>query len=253
MRCAVCDDDYAWLRGFGARLAAWCEKRGIVCDARFFLNPAELLIESIDTFDLVFLNVDMGCWDGINIARSIREAGSNTLIIFVSAHLRYATEGYVVGAFRYLLKDNLDETFEPAMDAALAHLSYGTDTVDVKCGKEQYRLPLSSILYVESDKRVLTFVLGDGPHESLRCYRKLSDLEAELAGKGFLRIHKSYLVNLRYIDAIKNYTAYFKDGSTLQTSRRGYSALTQALRDWKAGRKKTVRALPSYPQGGASP
>lgn len=242
MHCAICDDDYAFLRGFQKRITGYCDERDIDCRCSFFLTPSEFLLaclqggEASEVFDIVFLNVDMVNWDGINIAKTLRSAGSKTLIIFVSAFVRFAPAGYGVGAFRYLLKDELDESFAPAMDDALQEMDAAPDTITIKNNKDTYDIPLGSIVWVESQKRTLHFVLQNYPYETLSCYMKLGELEDVLRDKGFLRIHKSFLVNLRHVAQIKNYTATLKDGRTLQTSRQNFKALAEAFAAWNAQR-----------------
>ncbi|MDL2253455.1 LytTR family DNA-binding domain-containing protein [Ruminococcaceae bacterium OttesenSCG-928-I18] len=232
MRCAICDDDYTFLKQFRARVEETLSQKGISVECSIFLTPSELLLAQIDNFDIVFLNVDTGYWDGINVARDIRRAGSNTLIIFVSDHVGFAPSGYEVGAFRFLLKKDLDDTFTPAMEAALRQLGISQERLRVRIGKEQTEIPVGSIVYAESNKRVVTFHLEHYGKNDLSCYMKLSDLEEELEGKGFLRIHKSFLVNMRYIDNINNYTVTLKEGTELQASRQNYRQLREAYASW---------------------
>ena len=232
MQCAICDDDYAFLRGFQRRVLSYCAKQRIACACTLFVTPAELLYADISQFEIVFLNVDSGFWDGINIAKSIREAGNNTLIIFVSSEVRFAPQGYGVGAFRYLLKDQLDETFLPAMDDALKKLDMPTETITIKNYQDEFVIPLQSIVFAESEKRKVWYHLKNYKVKSISCYMKLSDLEEVLKGKGFLRVHKSFLVNMQYIESIKNYEVYLTDGTILQTSRQNYKGIIDEFKLW---------------------
>ena len=234
MRCAICDDDYAFLKQFRARVEQTLSQKGIQTECSIFLTPSELLLAQIDTFDIVFLNVDTGYWDGINVARDIRRAGSGTLIIFVSNHVSFAPSGYEVGAFRFLLKKDLDTTFAPAMDAALRQLGISAEPLHLQVGREQYEVPIGSIIFAESNKRIVTFHLAHFGRERLASYMKLSDLDERLAGKGFLRIHKSFLVNMRYIENINNYVVTLKEGTELQASRQNYRQLREAYARWRS-------------------
>lgn len=237
IRCAICDDDYAFLKVFLARVEAAFAARGMPCACQVFLNPSELLMASFDSFDIVFLNVDTGYWDGINIARDIRRTGAGTLIIFVSAHVQFAPHGYGVGAFRYLMKDELDATLAPAVEDALERLGHPEHTLAVRSHKEEYRLPLACLVYAESDKRVITYHMRGFAPATLRAYGKLSLLEASLSDRGFLRVHKSYLVNLRFVESIKNYEVHLQGGPTLQTSRQHYRDMVGALTVWQEKHK----------------
>lgn len=232
-KCAICDDDYAFLRGFQKRVEAWFAARGLPCACRIFITPSELLLESMDGFDIVFLNVDTGYWDGINIARSIRQGGGDPLVIFVSAYLQFAPHGYGVGAFRYLMKDELDQSFAPAMADAVAQLGAGGGWLMVHSHGEAIRLPLASLVYTESDKRVLTHHLRGWRSESLSAYGKLSELEAQLDGEGFLRVHRSYLVNMRYVEAIRNYEVRLAGGPVLGAGRQRYGEVLGRFKAWQ--------------------
>lgn len=245
MRCAICDDDYSFLQSLHGRLAAYCGQKAIDCECQFFITPSEFLLAAMSeapVFDIVFLNVDNGFWDGINIARTIRRAGSQMMIIFVSDHVDFALEGYNVGAFRYLMKADLDKTFTDAMDAAVANLAPTVESIKVKSGKETLRIFLSDIAYAESMKRTITFVFADG-RPPLTVYKKLSDLEEELGGKGFLRVHKSYLVNMLYVETIKNYHVFLEDGTQLPTTRQNYAELQDVFNGWRE--KEAANALPN--------
>ncbi len=236
MRFAVCDDDYSFLLDFQKRIAEYCEAHNIAYNCTLFVTPSEFLLAAAENesvaspFDIMFLNVDLGWWDGINIARTLRKAGIKTLIIFVSAHLRFAPDGYSVGAFRYLLKNNLETTFDEAMDAATVQLQHQNEIIDIKCGKEIFSVHLGNILYVESHKRTVIYALENHAKSSITAYRKLSDVEEELAIKGFLRVHKSFLVNMRYVDDIKNYVVTMKNGETIQASRQNYKEIVEVFR-----------------------
>lgn len=233
VRCAICDDDYAFLKGFYARVEGWFAAQNIPCECRVFLTPSELLMASVDGFDILFLNVDMGYWDGINIARNIRRAGGGPLIIFVSAFVQFAPHGYGVGAFRFLMKDDLDATFPQAMEDAMEAIGAPGRTLLVQSRKEEYEVPLAGILYAESHKRVLTYHLEGFEPPTLSSYGKLSELEETLRDKGFLRIHKSFLVNMRHVEDIRNYLVCLDDGTELQASRQNYREIKDTYEAWR--------------------
>ncbi len=233
MRCAICDDDYAFLKDFRARIETSFSQKNLSCECSIFLTPSELLLAQIDSFDIVFLNVDMGVWDGLNVAKDIRRAGSNTLIIFVSAFLRFAPAGYEVGAFRYLLKQELSESLTPALDAAAEQLGLSAERLAVRTGRDTIEIPVGNIVFAESDKRVVTFHLHCFGQSTLSSYMKLADLDELLSGKGFLRIQKSFLVNMRYIESINNYEVALNEGTVLQASRQNYRQLRESFLRWR--------------------
>ncbi len=233
VRCAICDDDYLFLKEFGLRLETLLAEKGITCELHAFLTPSELLLAKLDSFDIVFLNVDMGVWDGLNVARDIRQAGSNTLLIFVSAFLHFAPGGYEVGAFRYLLKKELDKSLAPALAAAIKQLGLSAERISVCVGRETLELPIGNIVYAESNKRIVTFHMQHHSPKDLSSYMKLADLDELLSGKGFLRVQKSFLVNMRYIENINNYEVTLTEGTVLQASRQNYRNLRESFAGWR--------------------
>ena len=114
---------------------------------------------------------------------------------------RNGSYGYVVNAFRYLLKSDLEQTFCFAMDDVMKELKHHQETIKIRTEHMQIEVPLSDIVFVESYKRYLLIHTKKAEHKQ---YGKISDMEEMLCQKGFLRIHKSYLVNLDHVAKIKN-------------------------------------------------
>lgn len=80
-------------------------------------------------------------------------------------------------------------------------------------------IPLSHILYFEIRNRIIT-IHHDG--QSFDCYEKLDTVERELSSKGFLRTHRSFLVNCAYIDCLKKSNLFLRDGTCIPVSSKHY-------------------------------
>ena len=155
----------------------------------------------ISVYGLIFLDMNMVEKNGVEVAKELRGQGIDTPIIYISAHIEMAPYGYVVNAFRYLLKQALEQTFYLAMNDVMRELKLHMETIEVRTENVQIELRLSDIVYVESYKR---YLLIHTKKDEYKQYGKISDMEKMLCEKGFLRSHKSYLVNLEHVIKIKN-------------------------------------------------
>ena len=162
-------------------------------------------------------------------AKFIRRRNPDISLIFVSAFLDYATMGYQVKASAYLLKDQLAATLESAMDTVLTDRMLDQDQVDIMANDRIISLPLHKICYIESQGRSAVFH-SDALHQT---NMRFSDVEALLASKGFLRIHRCYIINPAHCVTIKNYQAIMDTGEMLPCSRTEYSELVKKVMRWK--------------------
>lgn len=201
----ICDDDkntrnqiYNYLEEF---------EMGNQCrfDIKTFSTGQEMMeSSSIEECELLFLDIEMGALNGIEVSHILREQqGRDELqIIFVSAYDRYMKEMFEVRPFNYLSKPFTAEKFNITLERFLRLHKKSSEFFTFKIGRALYRLPYGEILYFESSKRKIIIHTKD---ETMDFYGKLDELEKELKENSFFRIHQSYLVNPIYI---KNYSSH---------------------------------------------
>ena len=233
MRIAVCDDNKAFCGALCNMLEEQFAARQWDCDYAMFSSGDALLASDLTDVQVVFLDIDMPGVNGMETARLLREQSEDVIIVFVTAFAEYALKGYWVGAMLYLLKESLDEQLGPCVDAVIEKLSDGRKYVKVQTPDKFMNVRVKDILYFEgtSVKRVMLHTVNSGP---VACMGRMEDYEARLAGFDFLRIQKGYLVNMRHVEDIRNYTAKLTDGEALAVSRKDYSEITRRYVTWKA-------------------
>lgn len=176
-------------------------------EALQFINSNEV--------DLIFLDIQMPDLSGMELARIIdgKQGRKKPKIVFTTAYNQFAIEGYKVDALDYLLKPFSDEEFLKA--TTKAYEFYEKQTVDqiVNAGvttsdfiflKVEYQLVkvmLSDILYVEAYKDYVKVHLKSKPNPLLSL-TSMKNMEELLPANDFLRVHRSYIVNVNHIDAI---------------------------------------------------
>jgi DNA-binding LytR/AlgR family response regulator len=219
MTICLCDDEKKERDGMRAILGAYAQEADLGFDIDEYPNGEALLaaMRSGKKFDILFLDIYMGDDDGVAIAREIRKTDQECHIVFATSSRERAIEGYGVRALQYLVKPVTAESVAGALDLALGTMP-AADAKSVRVQNRQgvFRLPLADIIYAESNARVVTVTLRD--REPVGFYGKLDDFERECADGRFLRIHKSYLVNLDYVRSIVNGYMLLETGAELRFS-----------------------------------
>ena len=196
--------------------------------------------------DLLLLDVQMPKLDGFEVLDLV---GRDVAVIFVTAYDQYALKAFEVHAVDYLLKPFSADRLAEALGRARERLSKGerlavdevskaarpADThasrVLVRDGSRVHVLPVAKIAYVQAQDDYAAFFC-DGK-EYLK-EQTLGDVEASLDPAKFVRIHRSYLLNLDWLarvelDERENRVAVLTDGRRLPVSRAGYSRLSELL------------------------
>ena len=211
VRIAVCDDEKLFRENIRRHLEKYLIKKGISFEIDMFSSGEEFLGLGIETvrYSVIFLDINMGKINGITTAAKIREYSLETYIVFVTAYIDFSLEGYKVDAARYLLKNNInfDAALYECMDTILKKMNYVVLKKTFKFNECQREVMLERILYVESRLHKLEFHVMEDNLLVYTMYGILNDLEKEMQGFHFLRIHQSFLVNLKHIKKIDGYKA----------------------------------------------
>lgn len=167
--------------------------------------------------DIIFLKIAQ-CKDeqidGLEAAKSLRRLNCHALLIFVSANKQLAADTFPTFPFyyfytRYLTLDEFEKVYVKALTMAEKRRRKL-----FQCGSDmdEHIIPLAEIYYFEIFQRITTVYYSN---TSFSFYKSMAELEKELTPKGFLRIHRSYLINLRHIDQISDRTLKLTNGFTL--------------------------------------
>ncbi len=183
-------------------------------------HSAAAAVPWLEKTDAMVVDINMPDLSGMDFVRSLEHP---PLIVFATAYSEYALEGFRVNAVDYLLKpfsfneflssmERLKERFE-LMHATSSHekiLSFRTDRRTVLVSPDIIR-------YVESMSEYIKVHLTDSPEPLVVLY-SLRRLSEELPADRFLRIHRSYLVNLSKIHSVSSSAATLDDGTQLPVS-----------------------------------
>lgn len=215
MLIAICDDEEFYREKIKKFLERYLKEHDLSYEIQLFSSGEEFLQENENKvkFDIVFMDINMSRLDGIQTVMQMRSFHSRTQVVLITAFIQYALEGYKINAVRYIMKDTLDMAMGECMDAVLQKMKLTRITFSFIEGEK--RLYTDNILYVESRRHKSVFTYMDESMINYQIYERLDVIEEKLAGYGFLRIHKSYLVNMKHICRINNYTVYLDTGEEL--------------------------------------
>ncbi len=227
MLIAVCDDEKFYREKVQKLLENYLSGYKINYTIQLFSSGEEFLQENENKvkFDIVFMDINMSRMDGIRTALQMRSVHSHTYIVLITAFIQYALEGYKVDAVRYIMKDTLDSALDECMDTILKKMQLSRINFSFLEGEKW--LYTDNIFYVESQRHKAVFFYLDEKMEKYHIYEKLDVIEERLSDYGFLRIHKSYLVNMKHICRISNYAVYLDNGEELPVPRLKYQAVKE--------------------------
>ena len=233
LRIAICDDEKYDRDRIQALLLEYLETHNLNASIDLFSSGKEFLSErdNLVKYDIVFLDINMEEIDGIQTAQEMRSFQSDTCIVLVTAFIIYVLEGYKVGAVRYIMKDALDVQIKECMDAIIQKMQFREITFPFLEGDRT--LYTDNILYVESRKHKCIFSCMERENVTYQLYGKLDQIEIKLERYGFLRIHKSFLVNMKHVKRISNYIAVMDSGDEFPVSRLRFTKARESFVAYK--------------------
>lgn len=208
VRCLIVDDEPLAIRLIEKHIAQ-IDSFEVVATCNTALKAFEIL--NTEKIDLLFLDIKMPSITGIDFLKSLRHPPKT---ILTTAYRNYALESYDLDVVDYLLKPITFDRFFKSVErysrensvnsgaqnsSTSSYSSNSEETfIIIKSGSKHHKVALNSILYIESLKDYIKVHTIDNRIVSKY---KISDIEKELAEKSFLRVHRSFIVNLTKVTA----------------------------------------------------
>jgi DNA-binding LytR/AlgR family response regulator len=214
LQIAVCDDNIDELSQMVQLIDQYRVIRNFSCEYVAFSNGFELVsaLEKGKRFDIYCLDIIMPGFTGIDVAKEIRGFDKTAPILFFTSSPEFALESYSVKAINYVLKpiskEKLFFTFDEVIEQIKAEED--EDAVIVKSNEGIQKILISNLVFAEIIGRNVMYHLRSG--KVIECTEPFSSVCDKLLKYGcFIKPHRSYLVNMQYVDTIENHQV------TLQT------------------------------------
>lgn len=236
LQIAICDDEKYFQKRERNIVINYMKQRNIPCEIDLFLSGRELLNRKDDLkkYSIIFLDVNMDELNGLQTAKQIRSLSDEIYIVFVTAYVMYALEGYKVDAIRYIVKDDecLENTIAESLDAIFQRMNYIKESEKFEFREGTKEILLEQILFVESNLHKLTFHFYN-KDVKYTMYERLDVVAERLNHYNFCRIHKSYLVNLRYVEKIERYQLQLCNGLEINIAKPRYPEVKNKFISYK--------------------
>jgi DNA-binding LytR/AlgR family response regulator len=207
MQIAVCDDNIDELSNMVQLINQYRALKNFNCEYAVFPNGFELIaaLEKGKRFDIYWLDIIMPGFTGIDVAKAIRGFDKTAPILFFTSSSEFALESYSVKAINYILKpiskEKLFFTFDELLEQTKAKKD--EDAIIVKSTDGIQKILISNLTFVEVIGRNVLYHLRSG--KVIECKEPFSTVCDKLLKYGcFFKPHRSYLVNMQYVDTINN-------------------------------------------------
>ena len=235
IKIAIVEDEQIYIDQLQKYMKQFCEETSQEIETTIFRDGDEVAENYKAGFDIILMDIQMQFMDGMTAAEKIRELDSEVIIMFITNMTQYAIRGYEVDALDYMVKPVEYFSFSQKLMRAISRLRRKDGhfiTVPVESGVK--KLKVEEIYYLESFGHRVVYKTKDGDFDSRGT---MKDLEEVLEPYGFYRSAKSYLVNMKYVDGVKNGCCVI-NGEELQISRQKRKEFMEALLDYMSGSSK---------------
>lgn len=220
---AICDDEPAICEMVSDVISAWSQDIRISCFA-----SGESLLAAYDSFDAIFLDIDMKGMDGIETGRQIRGRDHVTKIIYLTSYRDYVAGAFEVHAFQYLLKPISPDRLRQVLEEIFRYVEK-TDRqriLDFHTNEGTICIDAADICYFEFVNRRIHMVTVQNVYQMTG---KISSVYERTCSMGFSMPHKSFVVNLLHVKNVSNLDIIMDNGDRIPLSQKKQKEWKQEL------------------------
>ena len=222
MRIVVCDNSMRDREILIGLLREYEKCKGLEFEIVEY-DSGEVLLENstvLQESQILFLDINLDQMSGLEAAAQIKSQYPKIRIVLVTAYMNYALDGYKVKASRFLVKDDLSRSIWECMDALVEEIRQEAQIIEFPFVEGKIKLKINDIIYIETAKHKNIFYTQEGCYSM---YKKLDEIEDELWEYGFVRVHLSFLINMRYIKKISSYVMTLTTGKEISVPKTRYA------------------------------
>lgn len=214
---AICDDEPKMLRDLSDTITSTLSEFNVTAEY-YVTQDAEELLEYMRkaNIDILFIDIDMPKYSGLEIADYLQHHDYKGLLVFVTSHDELVYQSFQYHPFGFIRKSHFNHEIQKVISDALKVLYDSQDTISIRISGETIIIKLADIMYFEAQLNYVGVYTIDNVY---RYRESLGILEEQFSAKGFIRIHKGFLVNQKFIHAIRYDEVELSSGSLLPIGR----------------------------------
>ncbi len=214
MRILICDDDKTCADDIKSQIDLFLSENNLSADCYTFYSGEEL-ITTDESYDIAFLDIRINEISGIDIGKRLKANNENIIIFIVTAYDKYLDEAMDLNVLRFLQKPINNDRLYAGLKRAVSLIDNTCVEVLVKDGEGVANIPISSILYVEIVGRKIKVVTKDNEYMTST---KINFWQERLVATFFYQVHKSFIINLKYVTNYQKDIVTMKNGDTVPVS-----------------------------------
>ena len=227
----ICDDNIDQCGIYHNKLNDVAKENNVQVEIKTYTSGKHLLFEIDDyhlAVDAVYLDINMPEMNGIEVANELRDRGFLGEIIFLTVSKQHFIPAFDVGAFNYIVKEETSpERFEKIFLRVVKSVRKKQEEYILLVGGGTYKnILVDSIYYFEIVKRIVTVYYEGG---SFEFFQSINKLENQLYDRGFIRVHRGYLVKQSYIESISSKEITLRNDTKIPIGRTYYQNLKEAI------------------------
>lgn len=230
VKTAVCDDQPVWGKAVANILQAYAR---VPLQVTVF-QSGEQLLACKETFEIIFLDVDLAAQSGISgieTARELRKWNRKAKIIYLTNYADYSMEALAVHAFAYLIKNNdmerVKREIHGQLDEVFEYLNIERQEVlEFMTAQGLTRVKVSDIFCFEYQERRVKMTAQNG---EFMLKKRISDVAQEMQRYDFSAPHKSFVVNLYHVKAVRGTEVVLSNGNRIPLSQKKAAVFRKTL------------------------
>ena len=227
LKIAICDDEANQIEYLSDVVTTWAKKNRHAVEIKPYSAAKSLLFDYCEEkdFDILLLDIEMPGMSGVELAKAVRKENATVQIVFITGYYEYFSDGFDVSALHYLIKPADERKLMPVLDRAVSNLTYRQRSVLLTSPEGDRKVSLADIEYVESENVHVAVHTVSGVYRSRISLAKF----AEQLDETFIKVHRSYIVNLKYVKKITRTDITMVSGDLVPISRGMYDEVHAAL------------------------
>lgn len=227
LKIAICDDDTAQRAYLSDVVFSWAKRTRHLTEVKQYADAKAFLFDysAEKDFDILLLDIEMPGMNGIELAKEIRCENASVQIVFITGYYEYFSDGFDVSALHYLIKPAEERKLCAVLDKAADHLAYRQRAVLISTADGRMKVSLADILYIESEN---VYIIVHTVHGDYRTRMTLGGFAGQL-DETFFKVHRSFIVGLKYVRKITRSGITMINGDNVPISRGLYDDVHAAL------------------------
>ena len=201
MNILVCDDNEAYLNQIGSIVKEWMKINNV--DGETFFSSdiqAVIRVAGFTDYQIAFLDVEMPEMSGLELAKVLREKNPDIIIVMVSNYTNYVYDAFSLQVYSYIYKEDMDIKIPDVLDKAMVEVKDSSRMFTYKIQRETYMINVRRIKYFEVNKHHTEMYTEN---EMIEFVEAMKDVENRLDKNIFVRINRNNIINVRYIEEVR--------------------------------------------------